>query len=51
MVKNKSSYTVTDAGSKDRAIRIITIKIVFHNEELLNVSQSEVTEDSGESIV
>ena len=38
------------ANSKDRTIRLITIKIVFHYRELLNVYQSEVIEASGESI-
>ena len=38
------------ANSKNRTIRIITIKIVFQHGELVNVSQSEVTEASGESI-
>ena len=38
------------ANSKYRTIRIITIKIVFYHGELVNVSQSEVTEASGESV-
>ena len=38
------------ASRKNRTIRIITIKIVFHHGELANVSQSEVTEVSGVSI-
>ena len=38
------------ANSKNRTIRIITIKIVFYYGELVNVSQSEVTEASGGSI-
>ena len=38
------------ANSKNRTIRIITIKIVFQHGELVNVSQSEVTEALGESI-
>ena len=38
------------ANSKNRTIRIITIKIVFYHGELVNVSQSEVTEASGGSI-
>ena len=46
MVRNKSSYTVTDAGSKqeNRTIRIIVIKIVLHHGKLVNVFQSVVTE-------
>ena len=32
------------AKSKNGTIRIITIKIVFHHEELVNISQNEVTE-------
>ena len=39
------------ANSKNRTIRIISIKIIFHHGELINVSQSEVTEASGEFIV
>ena len=31
------------AKRKNRTIRIVTIKIVFHHGELVNVSQSEVT--------
>ena len=38
------------ANSKNRTIRIITIKIVFYHGELVNVSQSEVTEAPGGSI-
>ena len=38
------------ANSKNRTIRIIMIKIVFYHGELVNVSQSEVTEASGGSI-
>ena len=38
------------ANSKNRTIRITTIKIVFYHGELVNVSQSVVTEASGESI-
>ena len=41
---------VQGANSKKKTIRIIMIKIVFHHGELLNVSQSEVTVASGESI-
>ena len=41
---------VQGANSKKRTIRIIMIKIVFHHGELVNISQSEVTEASGESI-
>ena len=37
-------------NSKNRTIRIIIIKIVFHHGEIVNVPQSEVTEASGESI-
>ena len=37
-------------NSKSRTIRIIIIKIVFHHGELVNISQSEVTEASGVSI-
>ena len=37
-------------NSKNRTIRIIMIKIVFHHGELVDVSQSEVTKASGESI-
>ena len=37
-------------NSRKRTIIIITIKIVFHCGELVNVSQSDVTEASGESI-
>ena len=39
------------ANSKNRTIRIIRIKIIFHHGELINVSQSEVTEASGEFTV
>ena len=38
------------ANGKNRTIRIIMIKIVFHHGELVNISQSEVTEASGEYI-
>ena len=38
------------ANSKNRKIRIIAIKIVFHHVELVNISQSEATEASGSSI-
>ena len=38
------------ANSKNRTIRVITFKIGFHQGELVNISQSEVTEASGESI-
>ena len=38
------------ANSKNRTIRIIVIKIVFHYGELVNVSQSETVEASGVSI-
>ena len=38
------------SNSKNRTIRIIMFKIVFHPGELVNISQSEVTEASGESI-
>ena len=50
--RNKSSYTVTDAGSKqqNRTVRIIVIKIVFHHRELVNVPQSEAVEALGVSI-
>ena len=46
MVRNKSSYTVTDAGSKqeNRTIISIVIKIVLHHGKLVNVFQSVVTE-------
>ena len=36
-------------NSKNRAIEIITIRIVFHH-ELVSISQSEAVEDSGVSI-
>ena len=39
------------SNSKNRTIRIIMFKIVFHPGELVNISQSEVTEASGETIV
>ena len=42
--------TQLGAKSKNRTIRTVTIKIVFHHGELVNISQSEVTEASGESI-
>ena len=38
------------ANGKNRTIRIIMIKIVFHHGELVKVSQSAVTEASGDSI-
>ena len=38
------------ANSKNKTIRIIVIKIVFHHGELLNVSQSEAIEASGVSM-
>ena len=38
------------ANSKHRTITITTIKIVFHHGELVNISQSEMPEASGESI-
>ena len=38
------------ANSKNRRIRIIMIKIVSLHGKLVNISQSEVTEASGESI-
>ena len=41
---------VQGANSKNRTIRIIVIKIVFHHGELVNVSQSEAIEASGASI-
>ena len=37
-------------NSKNRTIRIIVIKIVFHHGELVNVSKSEAIEASGVSI-
>ena len=37
-------------NSKNRTVRIITIQVVFLCRELINVSQSEVTEASGESV-
>ena len=37
-------------NSKNRTIRIIVIKIVFHLGELVNISQSEAIEASGVSI-
>ena len=39
------------ANSKNRTIRIIRSKIIFHHGDLINVSQSEVTEASGEFTV
>ena len=49
--RKKSSYTVTDAGSKQqKQNRIIVIKIVVHHGELVNVSQSEAIEASGVSM-
>ena len=41
---------VQGADSSSRTIRTITIKTVFHHGEPVNLSQSEVTEASGESI-
>ena len=41
---------VQGANSKNRTIRIIVIKIVFHHGELVNVSQSEAIEASGVSM-
>jgi len=38
------------ANSKNKTIRIIVIKIVFHHGKLLNVSQSEAIEASGVSM-
>ena len=38
------------ANNKNRTIRIIVIKIVFHHGELVNVSQSEAIVASGVSI-
>ena len=38
------------ANSKNRTIRVIIFKIGFHQGELVNIPQSEVTEASGESI-
>ena len=38
------------ANSKNRTIRIIVIKIAFYHGELVNTSQSMVTEASGEYI-
>ena len=38
------------ANSKNKTIRIIVIKIVFHPGELVNVSQSEAIEASGVSM-
>ena len=38
------------ANSKNRTIRIIMIKIAFYHGELVNTSQSMVTEASGEYI-
>ena len=38
------------ANGKNRTIRIIMIKIAFYHGELVNLSQSKVTEASGESI-
>ena len=37
-------------NSKNKAIRIIVIKIVVHPEELVNVSQSEAIEAPGVSM-
>ena len=41
---------VQGANSSSRTIRIISIKIVFHHGEVVNISKSEMTETSGESI-
>jgi len=38
------------AKNKNRTIRIIVIKIVFHHRELVNISQSEAIEALGVSI-
>ena len=38
------------ANSKNRTIRVIIFKIGFHQGELVNIPQSEVTEASGGSI-
>ena len=38
------------AKNKNRTIRIIVIKIVFHHGELVNISQSEVIDALGVSI-
>ena len=38
------------ANSKNKTIRIIVIKIVFHRGKLVNVSQSEAIEASGVSM-
>ena len=38
------------ANGKNRTIIIIMIKIVFHHGQLVNITQSEVIEASGESI-
>jgi len=38
------------ANSKNKTIRIIIIKIVFHYGELVNVSQREAIEASGASV-
>ena len=45
-----TQFEIQGANSRKRTIIIITIKIVFHCGELVNVSQSEVTEALGESI-
>ena len=41
---------IQGANSKNRTIRIIVIKMVFHHRELVNVSQSEAIEASGVAI-
>ena len=49
--RKKSSYTVTDAWSKQqKQNRIIVIKIVPHHGELVNVSKNEAIEASGISM-
>ena len=39
------------ANSKNKTIRIVGTKLVFHHGELVNISQSEAVESSGVSIV
>ena len=53
MPRNKPTYTVIDAGSKQQKQnnRIVGTKLVFHHGELVNISQSEAVEASGVSIV
>ena len=41
---------IQGANSKNKTIRIIVIRIVFHYGDLVNVSQSETIEASGVSI-